>query len=237
VSPPPVLRIPTVHHVGDMQPSSKRTDSYEGAGLSVCKHPSSWRRIARGFVGGTTHRMTNPDAAFLDAHALDEAQRASVLAWAVGRGLAKAKTLWTISWDDCDDDGEERRSCCVFTTAKAAKEEAEEYEDQGVEIARSRGHVSTPALDSTTMQTRPALGDRCVIDLVLPLWAHEVHGLSAVWWADDHDPASLSAPRGVIRAEALSDWRIEPIGYDPDEDEDFDEDLDEEESIDEAVDA
>jgi hypothetical protein len=233
-----MLRIPTVHHVGDMDPSSKRTDSYEGAGLSVCLHPSSWRRIARGCVGGTTHRLTHPEGAFVDAHALDGPSRTSILAWAVARGYAKPATIWTMSWDDCDENGKERRSHSVFAAAEDAACEAEEYEDQGVEVVETQQHRSTTILETLAMQTRPALGDRSVVDLVLPAWAHEVHGISGVWWNDEHDPYGLSAPRGVIRPGALCEWAVEPIGHDPD-DEDVDdadeEDLDEDDALEQVA--
>lgn len=226
--PAPILHLTTVHHVGDLDPSSKRMDSYEGAGLSVCLHPSAWRRIARGFVAGRTHRMTNPNAAFLDAGSLDPKTRTSILAWSVERGLAVRATLWTLGWDDFDDEGEARRSYMIFTTKKEALEEAEEYEESNPEIARSVDHCSTPRLDELAMQSSQSLGNASVLDLVLPLWAHEVHGLSGVWWNEELDPLALSAPRGVIRSESMTDWKIEAIAFDPD-DEDFenDEDLDE----------
>ena len=224
----PVLSMTSLYHVGDMDRASKRTDSYEGAGLSVCLHPSAWRRIARGHVGGTTHRLVNPQGSFVDAHALDEAMRHGILAWAVARGLAEPARIWTVSWDEEDDDGEERRRCFVFDDARKAAEEAEEYEESDVEIVDAMGHRSTPELLALTMQTQTELGDSGVIDLVLPIWAHEVHGIDGVWWNDRFQPWSLSAPRGVIRPEALSAWTIEPIGYDPD-DEDQDDDGDEDE--------
>jgi hypothetical protein len=217
VKPPPLIALPKVHHVGLLDPSAKRTGSYEGAGLSVCLHPSAWRRIARGTVGGTTHALEHPTGLFVDAHAIGRTMRRAILKWAVGRGLAEKARIWTMSWDDSDEDGEDRRSWCVFGDADEAESEAEEYEDQNVEIVEALEHRSTAALEAATMQTEAALGDGAVIDLVLPAWAHEVHGISGVWWDDEHDPWNLSAPRGVIRAEALSEWTIEPIGYDPDD--------------------
>lgn len=224
----PVLSMPCLYHVGDMDPASKRTDSYEGAGLSVCLHPSAWRRIARGHVGGTTHRLTNAAGCFVDAHALDEQTRRSILAWAVDRRLAEPARIWTVSWDEEDDDGEERRRSFVFDDARQAADEAEEYEECGVEIVDDMEHRSTPALLALTMQTMTQLGNSGIIDLILPIWAHEVHGIEGVWWADRFDPWSLSAPRGVIRPEAVSAWSIEPLGFDPDDEDGQDDDEDEE---------
>lgn len=225
----PVLSMTSLYHVGDMDPAAKRTDSYEGAGLSVCLHPSAWRRIARGHVGGTTHRLVNPQGRFVDAHALDETMRHEILAWAVSRGLAEPARIWAVSWEQEDDDGEERRRCFVFDDADEAAEEAEEYEDCDVEIVDTMEHRSTPELLALTMQTRTQLGDSDVIDLVLPIWAHEVHGIDGVWWNDRFQPWSLSAPRGVIRPEAVSTWTAEPLGYDPDDDDGQDEDEGEDE--------
>lgn len=237
---PPLIALPRVHHVGLLDLSAKRTGSYEGAGLSVCLHPAAWRRIARGMVSGTTHALEHPTGIFVDAHAIGRTMRSAILKWAVDKGLAEKARIWTMSWDDSDEDGEHRRSSCVFEDAGKAAYEAEEYEDQNVAIVDTLEHRSTPALQAATMQTEAALGDRDVVDLVLPIWAHEVHGVSGVWWNDDHDPWNLSAPRGVIRPESLSEWRIEPIGYDPDDedcvdDEDDDDDeLEDDEELEEA---
>lgn len=218
---PPTLLIPEVSHVGDLDPASKRKDSYEGRGLSVCLHPAAWRHISDGVVHGPTHSLTHPVGAFLDARSLKPAQRREVLAWAVARGLAEKAVLWTVSWTDED---EERRTMTVETRAEALAEAAV-YDEDDVTVRRRPGHVSTPALDALAMQTRKSLGDADVLDMVLPSWAWETHGLSGVWWSDRHDPMGLSAPRGVIRPESVAEWTVSP-GMDEDEDEDEQEDFD-----------
>lgn len=220
----PILRFDRLLHVGEMDPALKRHDSYEGSGLSVSLHPSAWRIIARGYVSGPCWELRREGGLLLDAHRVRGALAREVLAWGVAAGHVVAKDLWRVSWwdDELDD-----RMSMIFDDAAEAREEAR---DREIRSRRIRGHVSTPSLDVICMQTRPSLGDRSVIELLLPLWARSQHGLDGVWWSDRLSPVTLSAPRGVLAADVVDKWTATRLDHDPDEgdtgDEDFDEDED-----------
>ncbi|RYY14933.1 MAG: hypothetical protein EON55_07415 [Alphaproteobacteria bacterium] len=210
---PPVIALDAVHHIGDMDPSSKRTGSYEGAGLSVSVHPGAWRVIGRGMVGGACWTMRREGARFLDAHAMKRAMRRSVLDWGVGNGLCVVTPLWRFSHYD---DELECRVSQTFPTLAEAKEES--WDGDLGRVRRVTGHASTPSLDAASMQPTPSHGDDAVLDLLLPLWAHAVHGLDGVWWEDRLDVLTHSAPRGVIVAEMVSAWSAERLDRDPPDD-------------------
>lgn len=206
----PLLKGGLVYHVGDMDPSLKRMDSHEGCGLSVSLHPSEWRSIGEGLISGACWSLTRKDGAFLDAHALGRVRRKAILAWAVGKGYATPCDTWT--WTYFDDEREEEMTQTFADRAEA--DEERDYAESG-SIRKRRGHASTPLLDGITMQSSRSLSDRNVIDLVLPLWAHEVHGVEAVWWSDALDPLLLSAPRGVIHPDAVGKWKATRMERDP----------------------
>lgn len=222
----PVIRIDRLLHVGEMDPALKRSDSYEGSGLSVSLHPSAWRMIARGCVSGPCWELRREGGLLLDARRIRGALAKEVLAWGVAAGHAVPKDLWRISW--WDDEMESRMSM-VFDDADEAREEAR---DRDIRTRRISGHVSTPALDAVCMQTRLSLGDRSVIDLLLPLWARSQHGLDGVWWSDRLSPITLSAPRGVLAADVVSEWTATRLDHDPDDDE-YDDECDDEDDGDE----
>lgn len=200
----PLVRIGRVYHVGTMDPERKRDGSLEGAGLSVSLHPAAWRRIARGAVGGDTWSLVREGGAFVDAHRLRKPHRDAALRWAIEVGYAVESDAWSwLRWDDED----ERHLRMVFATRDEA--ETERGPDGDGDVRRIRGHRSTPLLERSARQISPALTSDHVLDLVLPFWSREVHGIDGVWWRDRLDPAILSAPRGVIHPSAVASWRAE----------------------------
>ena len=78
-------------------------------------------------------------------------------------------------------------------------------------------HRSTPALERASRATGALLGDREVLDALLPLWCEARTGLDGVWWDDDLDPMRLSAPRGCIPADRVSEWAFAPTEVEPEE--------------------
>lgn len=196
--PLPTIHLPTVYHVGSLNPADKRPNSYEGAGLSVSIHPDEWRQIARGSVSGDCWRLDKPDALFLDAHALGRIRRRQILTWAENAGLATPAFLWRWTYWDDELDGD---VTFTFGSLKAARHERED--SRSGTIRRSHGHRSTEKLLALTLQDRPSFD---VLGLVLPLWTREVAKLDGVWWSDRLDPACYSAPRGVIDSQDLCRW-------------------------------
>lgn len=225
---PPLLSIDMVRHVGDMDPASKRTGSYEGAGLSVSLHPRAWRTIARGLVSGRTWTLRRQGGRFLDAHALRPAMRRAILAWGVAQGYCSLVPLWRFSYYD---DELESRVSQTFASLAEAKDES--YDGEMGRVRRISGHASTPLLDQAAMQGSPSFGDRSVLDLLLPIWAGREHGLDGVWWSDRLSVVTHSAPRGVILTDALASWSVEESEQDEDADDDDDHSDDDEAEDDE----
>ena len=139
----PIVWLDQVMHVGDLSPLSKRTNSYEGAGLSVSLHPDEWRAIARGHVTGATWVLEKSGGAFLDAHLLDDAQRAATLAWACEQGFAISADLFELSLYD-----DELETTLTQTFTSLPQAEAENIDDLPNAIMRVSGYVSTPMLDA-----------------------------------------------------------------------------------------
>lgn len=221
-STPPLIRLSSVHHVGRMDPTLKRNDSYESSGLSVSLHPGAWRRIGRGLVDGPCWTLRREDGSFLDAHGMTRRMRTEVLAWGLDHGYATEGDLWRFSY--FDDELE-----CRVSQTFASRQEAREEADGMAGVRRIVGHSSTPKLDLCCGQSRPTQGDAGVLDLLLPIWAHERHGLDGVWWEDRLDVACHSAPRGVIVVDMLAGWSVTADAVDPgheDADEEDDDDDD-----------
>lgn len=209
VPPPalPVIRLDRVMHVGDLDASAKRADSYEGSGLSVSLHPDEWRAIARGFVSGSTWLLEKPGGNFVNAHALTDADRSLILDWACAQELCLAADVFELRLYDDELDATTTQT---FATRREAEDE--NVDENADAIVLVPGFASTPRLDSMARQSRPALGAANVLDLVLPILAEQI-GLDGVWWDDDLDVAQLSAPRGVISTTRLSEWSISPAAH------------------------
>lgn len=209
VPPPalPVIRLDRVMHVGDLDASAKRADSYEGSGLSVSLHPDEWRAIARGFVSGSTWLLEKPGGNFVNAHALTDADRSLILDWACAQDLCLAADVFELRLYDDELDATTTQT---FATRREAEDE--NVDENADAIVLVPGFASTPRLDSMAHQSRPALGAANVLDLVLPILAEQI-GLDGVWWDDDLDVARLSAPRGVISTTRLPEWSISPAPH------------------------
>lgn len=217
---PRLVAIERLWHVGDLNPGSKRRNSYEGAGLSVSMHPNAWRMIARGLVTGTTWEMARTGARFLDALRLTASQKKQIMVWGLAEGYVIATELW--KWTYWDDELE-TEVCQTFATRQEAIDEADldgegDDFDDGC-IARVSGHMSTARLDGETMQDRTSLGTTSVLELLLPIYADRVLCLDGVWWGERLDPVRLSAPRGVIVPRRVAEWATTRCAVDPDEDE------------------
>jgi hypothetical protein len=210
VEPLPLIHLDQVFHVGDLNPLSKRQNSYEGSGLSVSLHPDEWREIARGFVAGQTWALHKAGGVFVDAHALTDDQRAEILAWAERESLAIPAQVWQVT---LYDDEADQITFQTFSTEEEAR--AENVDADPSAITASPEYVSAPALDALACQTRQAVGSDHVFDLVLPVWIERCTSADGAWWEDDLDVFRLSAPRGVISALKLAQWRIEPATTPP----------------------
>lgn len=169
----PRKHLPTVYHVGEMNPSKRRPYSLEGPALSVSTDPDIWRPMAR--LSGPTIRMKG--GLFLHATALSGKQWDKVRAWGQQQGHTQAKQGFHAVTDYDDELGSGYFS--FHDTEKDAMEEGADW--------------TRPAVQRTAMHTeaRGMSGD----DYSLLKLAQST-GKRGVWWSDDYGP--LSAPRGAL---------------------------------------
>jgi len=196
----PTLSFSEIFHVGTLNPKAKGRESLEGAGLSVSEHPEAWTRIAR--LGGLPWwRLTKPGNRFLDALALTDARREGIEAWAVKHGYLKPVEAYRVEF--FDEEGEPRYM--MFEDRDRAEFEAESYETD-VEPA----NVLAP---TEKLERRVGVSTDLIsaFDHVLTVYAEDVMGVDGVWWMEELDVPSLSAPRGVIVPSMVGSWQAKRV--------------------------
>lgn len=213
----PVLELPTVFHLGTLQPQHRgglHATSLEGAGLSVSLCPLAWQRIAR-LGGAPLQQLDCPGALFLDLRGLDADMQAAVADWAVAAGLAEHATRWT-AW--AYDDESERWGATLHPTRAAALEQAAydlgvpDDEEPDLDVAEADGGppggclVGRMAILALTEAGKSRAlgypGDEAA-DIAAMFYVEDVlrpasPELVGVWWRDEYDPMAWRAPRGAI---------------------------------------
>jgi hypothetical protein len=201
------VSVPSVAHVGSMEPSAKARGPLDGPGLSVSLHPAFWAGAEKlgdeGFVLEGRGR-------FLDARSVTEEERAHVGDWAVAEGLASRRTVVVLHAYD-DETGAWRSF--EFPDAASA-----EYHSTG--YGRTRIERMEDALAPTAALGRRfgrydmlALPSPKVFDHVLGAYAEADANIDGVWWEEAYDPARASAPRGVIFRERVPEFRSTAVTW------------------------
>lgn len=195
----PMLMFDVTYHVGHMEGRTRQQGrhSYEGAGLSVSLHPDAWRRIGRAQVDGPTWALqacrdgvVRPTE-LIDMHAClqDGNLRHSVIEWATAEGLLKTQVVFRYDWYD-DELGD--NFYASFPTLEEALIEADGDE---AAVTTVSGVIATPALAEAANQRdiTPTLA----LEHAMLCYLERHSDADGVWWADELDPARLSAPRGA----------------------------------------
>lgn len=193
----PIWRIREVWHTGTLDPADKRKGSYEGAGLSVSRHPDAWESIARGRLQGVRHRLICPTGCFLDAHRMRRRHRQAIQAWALAEGYVEARPIYRFSEYD---DELERRVQSEFTTREEAVREAD-----GKRVRAVAGLIARPTFSARSLTDWP------IVDIsrdLAALYAEDVLDLDGVWWDDTLDEVCLTAPCGVIAPSRVRRWTV-----------------------------
>lgn len=205
----PVETIDAVYHIGDFNPKSKGTESYEGGGLSVSQHPEEWAAIAR--LPGDTWLLTNPSGSFLGALSLAQPKKKKIQKWGIRTGYLKTSTLWRMYY--YDEDMEEERYF-EFADQEDAEAEFEGYaeDDQDVRIEEMPGSfIGTRKLATEGRNKDVIHSEGIAWDILLTLYVEHETNLDGVWWHERLDVLNLSAPRGVIVPSKLSRWSVEKL--------------------------
>lgn len=220
----PLIHLDRVYHIGTLNSAHKgrthNAHSLEGGCLSVSCCPMAWRRIAR-LGGGHLFELHRPEGAFLDLHAAldNERIRQEATEWARDEGLIEMRQMWR-AWYFDDELGDWCWS--IHASHEDAQNEALDaaMSDVPADIGAPEGHegvevirvvAGTPLFNERVGWSRS--DDRDVADMAVMLWAQSAlpsrHGiqLDGVWWRENYDPARLSAPRGGLFPERMSDWK------------------------------
>jgi hypothetical protein len=191
----PTVALDCVYHIGTLNPADKRRFSYEGAGLSFSLAPAEWERIAE-LPAAAWWRLVRRNARFLDYHALDQAARRTISAWAIEQGLAEIRRGVRIEYDHEFEFSGVERCVCFCATRAEAEETVEAEEMENAVVSPAEWLAPLPKLEARTGAAIDV--ETGCFDYLLPIWVEECTDLDGVWWEDVYDPAGLSAPRGVI---------------------------------------
>ena len=193
----PSDKIGTLYHVGTMDITKKRRDSYEGDGLSVSICPETWIHITEGRTNGDTFSLSKQNPQLLDYYSLTDDQKSAVTEWGKEQGYVQDATLYKAFF--YDENGEE--CFMLFSTYEEALEETEDEEF----VKECQSIVATNKLQAITYTEIELL---CTFDILLERFAEDVLQLDGIYWDEELDVSSYSAPRGVIFNSKLSTFDI-----------------------------
>lgn len=196
----PIVQIEKIYHVGTLNINDKKTNSYEGSGLSVSNCPSSWRRI-NPFSQGKTFLLEKANGMFLNRHSLTEEHIETIYQWGIENHFVEKQVLYQVEifYDDLQQS--------YYSNYETYQEALIEADDDSEAIIKINGYVSTHKLEETTMNSKSL----DPLDLLLTIYTDVVLKLDGIWWNDVLDIYSLSAPRGVIFKTRLAEWNTVEI--------------------------
>lgn len=200
----PTLQFEALYHIGTMNAAEKRRGSYEGAGLSVSRHPETWGHMAK--IGGDVWKLTKEGNRFLNIHRLSTDQKNVILSWGVQRRLITHSDQWIVKYWNADFEEDNFIECDSEEEAKEEVAHLTEFDDEAKpEITHK---PSAPkATKKLLVLTNYGAGDP--FELLVPAYVEAMLPFDGVWWADGYDPDRLSAPRGVIVVNKVAGWHAE----------------------------
>lgn len=204
----PTKSISKVYHVGNLDAdANKNTFSYEGKGLSVSKHPNAWRKISSN-VSGKTYILTYPESSNTFYLADTVEPREQIVDWCAENRYIKCVDGWKAAVHDPETsewrftkyyDYDEATRCseahikdnAYIEQSKVLKLEKKGKEYWNSEFPSEADSASPVAIRGLT-----------------PIWFAQEQDADGVWWSYRLDPASLTAPKGVIFQDKLPKWKI-----------------------------
>lgn len=194
----------TVFHVGDL--TSNRTRPYfsqEGAELSISHVPQKWRAITD-HVSGTTYKLTNPDGEFYSITPTTNTTKAE-RQLCTALGFITMRDGYRVEFTT--HSGEQRYQLCYN------KETAEQKREHNTDVTVS--DVRVPALAENGIAYCERAFERDTetlapthVELFIPIWAAAQTTADGVYWEHPVNISKLSAPRGLIYQDLLTDWTI-----------------------------
>jgi hypothetical protein len=196
----PIKQFSNLFHIGTLDSSQKKSESFEGAGLSVTTVPDAWRRITP--LPGWKYSLAKAEAKFLDMHKMKKAHKDEIKSWGVNNGYIAYEDVYRVSWYD---DEMEMTLCSDYRSREKADEEA----DGEKPVRKRKDIVSTEKMNQRVMYREATAS--LALDLLATIYSEDVLGFDGVWWQDKLDVSRYSAPRGTIFADKLASWRISAV--------------------------
>ena len=191
-------QIHPLYHVGTMDLSKKQNYSLEWNNLSVSICPDAWRRITEGMTHGKTWKLEKANAKFLDYYALTEKEKTLIQEWAIRENYVEEKTLYkAISYDE---DGTE-----IYRLYENYEEALIEVYNEIENVKEQKGFIPTNKLKDISLVNIELLNIR---DIMAQLYAEKVLHYDGVYWDEQLDIYSYSAPRGCVFNSRLKTFNI-----------------------------
>jgi hypothetical protein len=217
----PLIPVVSLYHIGTMDAShlgrNSGSSSQEGNCLSVSLCPNTWEDIAK-LGGNICYELTKSDAAFLDVYAVfnNSDLLAHIIDWAKTEKLCISSQTWR-AWLYDEEDDEWR-----YFSLKSREEAENEVDDP--DATRDNGKPVIDCVNSIkgtkklyTITGRTSHKGEDATDAVITAWARQTHHpetqnlLDGIWWRENHNLSSLSAPRGGIFPERVMEWKSKPV--------------------------
>lgn len=194
----PYRKMEKTFHVGTFDITSKDYTGYEGYTLSVSPCPDDWRWIAR--LSGDDYKLTKDGGLFVDYYELTDDQKEAIYAWGVTNGYVYEDTAYKYTFYDSERD--ENVFMLFQTYEKAFYESGEDDEAiSGETVYMSNDKMNTFMNHEVSMTN--------VFAFLLIMYVDLNTTFDGVYWDDNLDRYSYSAPRGGIVPRAMSSWTIE----------------------------
>lgn len=188
-----------VYHVGTLDINQKKTQSYEGSGLSVSEHPQIWRGIAR--LEGETNILVSKRGLFVDYYSITKEEKEEIRLWGVRNGYIEETDVYRYTYFD----DELKRTC--YMEFKTKSEALEEADGDSKGIKKLKWYRAT---DKLLLETKQAIIETVEVEeqLVVLYIDQKGSNFTGVWWNDKMNPEGYSAPRGVIFNRGKREWVV-----------------------------
>lgn len=194
-----------IFHVGMMDLSLKSCFSYEGDGLSISNCPDEWIKITEGHTHGDFFLLHKEKMKLLDFYSLTKKEKTLIETWAIENEYVSKGSLYKrLTYGE---DGEE-----YFSLHKTYEEALEEADGEEKYVQTVENALLPSARLRNESYTQVEYID--VVDRITSLYAEKVLGYDGVYWNEELNEATYSAPRGVIFNEKLKDFKIINISQD-----------------------
>lgn len=205
----PLIQLDNLFHVGSLDIQLKSKKSLEGSGLSVSYYPEEWRSIARlGDSPVWLLKHSKNGGYFVDFHKLSEEQKAAVKKWGVENSYVEEVDVYRIELVN------EYGDSYYYLTddPDIAREEFIEYHEleedtpfEKLDTLTEKGLKALAKLKEVSMQVHIDL--LTTFDILLTVWAERLDDVNGVYWDDELDEFSYSAPRGVLFNSRKNQWK------------------------------